>query len=360
MNIRLEDLKAIRDMGYTDAEARFLYLVATHSGYFARRHFLAFRHQPNGRLIQRLLDRTISRRHTREIEFGRKVHVYNLYTRPFYRDIGKENLRNRRWQSNELIHTRLLILDFVLAHPDEAYLETEADKVAYFHENLNVPLPVLPGRIYRGLKSVANTRRYFVDRHLIFLPQQDNSFLLPPLVTFTYCDTGDQTLLGYVTHLRNYENLLRRLPGFNFIYACPNPEKFTRARSFFERMFGDSGRVDGRRLLHYFELRLVWDGPRSGELTRADRDFLRDGLERYHGEPFESAYRKWSTEGLSIDEVRGLLGSDRPKSRRRFETYKLPEAYEIFRTVASKDYRQSVRDRLSIPLSTRLSTPCDS
>jgi hypothetical protein len=359
MNIRPEDLKTIRDMGYTETEARFLYLVATHSGYFTRRHFLAFTDQANGCLIQRLLDRTVSRRHAREIEFGRKVHIYNLYTRPLYRDIGKENLRNRRWQSNELIHTRLLILDFVLAHLDEEFLETEADKVAYFHESLSLPLPVLPGRIYRGLKSVANTKRYFVDRHLIFIPRQGNSFSLPPLVTFTYCDTAHQTLLGYATHLRNYEKFLGRLPDFNFIYASPDPGKFTRARSFFERMFGDTGRVDGRRLLHYFELRLLWDGPRSGELTRADRDFLRDGLERYHGEPFESTYRKWSAEGLSMDEVRGLLGSDRPKCQRRFETYKLPERHDIFRTVASKDYRQSARDRLSIPLSTGLSTPCD-
>ena len=34
MNIRPEHLSAIRNLGYSDTEARFLYLVATHSGYF--------------------------------------------------------------------------------------------------------------------------------------------------------------------------------------------------------------------------------------------------------------------------------------------------------------------------------------
>lgn len=359
MNVRPEDLTAIRNLGYTESEARFLYLVATHSGYFTRRHFLAFTGQPNGCLTQRLLDRTLSRRHARAAECTRKTRVYNLYARRLYGAIDKDNLRNRRRQSSELVHTRLLILDFVLAHPDEAYLETEPDKVAYFHESLGVPLPVLPSRIYRGLKSTGNTKRYFVDRFPVFIPRPDNAFSLPPVVTFTYCDTADSNLFAYITHLRNYEKFLRRLPDFNFIYASPDPQKFQRARSFFERMFRDSDRVDGHRLRRYFELRMLWEGPKSGELTRADRDFLRDGLKRFEGEPFESAYQKWSTVGLSMDEVKVLLGPRQRQPERRFETYVLPEKHDIFYTEASKDYRQTPRDRLSSALSIPMSTPCD-
>jgi hypothetical protein len=32
----------LRSLGYTEDEARFLYLVATHSGYFSPRQFLNF------------------------------------------------------------------------------------------------------------------------------------------------------------------------------------------------------------------------------------------------------------------------------------------------------------------------------
>ena len=42
MNISPEHLNAIRNLGYTDTEARFLYLVATHSGYFTQRQYLDF------------------------------------------------------------------------------------------------------------------------------------------------------------------------------------------------------------------------------------------------------------------------------------------------------------------------------
>lgn len=358
MSIRSEDLTAVQRLGYTETEARFLYLVATHSGYFTRRHYLSFTGYPKGCLIHRLTRRTLRRKHARETEYGRKVHVYNLYSRRIYGEIGKDNLRNRRRQSNELIHTRLLILDFVLAHPEEFYLETEADKVAYFEKTLRVPAAVLPGRIYRGLRSTENTRRFFVDWFPVFIPRQDNSLSLPPVVTFTYCDTADRSLLAYTTHLRNYERFLRRLPDFNFIYASPDPGKFPRARSFFERMFRDAGRVDGHRLRRYFELRMMWDGPRSGELTRADRDFLRDGLVRYAGEPFESAYRKWSTVGLSMEEVGVLLGPRERPPERMFRTWVLPERYDIFRSEAGRDYRPSRRDQWSIRRSISGSIPC--
>lgn len=359
MNIRPEDLAAIQGHGYTETEAQFLYLVATHSGYFIRQQFLTFSGKPKGWSVHHLTTKTLERRHTRSTEYAKQTLIFNLYARRLYGAINKENLRNRRRQSNELIHTRLLILDFVLAHPDEAYLETEAEKVAYFNEKLGLPLPVLPGRVYRGLKSTQSTKRYFVDRFPVFIPSPGNAFSLPPVVTFTYCDTAGQSLVPYVTHLRNYEKFLRRLPDFNFIYASPEPRKFDRARSFFERMFRDSGRVDSRRLLRYFELRMLWDGPQSGKLTRADRDFLRDGLERYHGEPFESAYQKWSTVGLSMDEVKVLLGPREAQPQRHFEIYRLPEAYDIFHREAGPLYRPLRYNEGSASRSVSRSVPCE-
>ncbi len=360
MSIHSEDLAAIQRLGYTETEARFLYLVATHSGYFIERQFLAFTEKSKGWCVHRLATKLLHRRHARRTEYGKQTRIFNLYARRLYGAIGKENLRNRRRQSNELVHTRLLILDFVLAHPEESYLETEADKVAYFEKTLSVPPAVLPGRIYRGLRSTGNTRRYFVDRFPIFIPRQDNPISLPPVVTFTYCDTADQSLLAYINHLRNYETFLRRLPAFNFIYASPNPGKFRRARSFFERMFKDAGRVDGHRLRRYFELRMMWDGPRSGELTRADRDFLRDGLVRYAGEPFESAYRKWSTVGLSMEEVRVLLGPGEHPPERRFATWALPDGYEIFHRDGGPDYRTAARNVGSASGSVSSSALCGS
>jgi hypothetical protein len=42
MNIEPGHLNALQALGYTEAEARFLHIVATHSGYFRARQFLGF------------------------------------------------------------------------------------------------------------------------------------------------------------------------------------------------------------------------------------------------------------------------------------------------------------------------------
>jgi hypothetical protein len=359
MNIRPEYLTAIQNLGYTETEAEFLYLVATHSGYFTLRHFQALTRYSKGCLVHRLTTRAIERRHVRSTEFGHKTYVYNVYSRRIYGPIGKDTLRNRKRQSQELIHVRLLILDFVLANADHCYLETEADKLAYFHDTLGLPLPLLPGRIYKGAHSDTLTKRYFIDRFPIFFPEAAGSLSLPPQVTFTYCDTSDWSLARYATHLRTYEKFLRRLPAFNFIYASPEPAKFSRAAAVFNRIFEDSERVSAKHLSRYFEVRRLWDAGKYKSLERADRDLLREGDQRYANEGFQSAYQKWLAGSLRPADLNVLLDPVQPQQQRNFRTYVLPERYAIFYTEAARDYRTSPRDRCSIPRSISRSTTCE-
>jgi len=337
MNIRPEHLAALEDLGYTDTEAAFLYLVATHSGYFTQQQFLDFAQVQKGGMASRLVAKALERKHIRAARGAYHTHVYNLYSRRLYGAIDRENLRNRRRHSKDLIQTRLLILDFVLAYPDERYLETEAEKVAYFHDSLGLALSRLPGRIYKGLRSNSNTKRYFIDRFPVLLPGANNKLSLPPVVTFTCCDGAHPSLARYVTHLRSYEEFLRRLPAFNFIYAAPKASKFRQSSAFFAALFGDAGAIDARHLVRYFQLRLLWETKRASMLSRADRDFLRVGDKRYGREPFQSAYRKWASTGLTDPDIDVLLGPPRNRPRRSFHTYVLPHTFSVFERF-SKDY----------------------
>ena len=133
MNISGEYLRRLQSMEYNNSEARFLYLVATHSGHFTARQFLAFTGQQKGSMLDRFIAHVLDSRHARAIQYGRNTRVFNLFSRQIYGALDKDNLRNRRRLSDELIHTRLLILDFVLAQPDLDYLETESHKLGYFH-----------------------------------------------------------------------------------------------------------------------------------------------------------------------------------------------------------------------------------
>src|SRR3989442_13233482 len=78
----------------------------------------------------------------------RNGRVYHLFSRPVYRAMVRENLRHRREHSVEHIRTRLVILDFVLAHLAYRYLETEADKVDYFCRELHISKAFLPAKRY--------------------------------------------------------------------------------------------------------------------------------------------------------------------------------------------------------------------
>ena len=360
MNIRPEHLSAIRNLGYSDTEARFLYLVATHCGYFAQRHYLTFARLNPGSLVHRLTSRLLERRHARVTSYANNTHVYNLFSRRIYGPIDKDNLRNRRFQSIEMIHARLLILAFIIAHPDMNYLETEADKVRYFVNQAGVPVELLPCKVYHGIKSLSKTKRYFVDRFPIFLPVPGNALSLPPLVTFTYCDVPGTNLSAYLTHLQKYDQLLCRLPDFNFVFASAERHKFERARAYFIQRFGDDGRFNSRRLLRCFELRKLWDTQHCSQLTRADRDFLREMMRQFQAPQYERAYEKWSAEGLSQDEARRIIQGSRWGKEGFFETYWQPDAFAVFSTNSSRDYRNRDRDRSSGRFYISASSTCES
>ena len=189
MSTPIEYVRAIERYGYTPTEARFLYLVATHSGYFTQQQFFGFAGVNRGGMGTRLTVKAHNHGHIRTARLARHTLIYNLFARPFYESIEKDNLRNRRRLSDELIRTRLLILDVVLARPDHQYLETEHEKVRYFHEKLGLPLGLLPHRTYKGTKSQSETQRYFVDRFPIFRghPEPGAHHSVP---AFVYCDSG--------------------------------------------------------------------------------------------------------------------------------------------------------------------------
>ena len=177
-----------------------MYLVATHSGYFTRSQFLRYTQQTKGCLVHRFTTKTLTQGHATAKEYGYQTLVFHVFSRQIYGAIDKDNLRNRRQLSKELIRTRLLILDFVLSDPNRQYLETEADKVRYFNRELGIPLTLIPCRTYKSRKSGSQTDRYFVDRFPIFLTSEP-----VPTPTFVYCDSDLPGLFGYLTHVRNYE-----------------------------------------------------------------------------------------------------------------------------------------------------------
>src|SRR2546429_9227797 len=128
MNFPESSLANLSSLGYTEDEARFLYVVATHSGYFSRRTFLHFTGTKGGDKSMTFPQNLFAKGHATPRSFLRNSLVSHLFSRIVYRAIGRENLRNRRAHSLEHIRTRLVALDFVVTHLQYEYLETEDRK----------------------------------------------------------------------------------------------------------------------------------------------------------------------------------------------------------------------------------------
>ena len=232
MRIAAEHLSNLTQLGYTAEEARFLYIVATHSGYFTHRQFLAFSGTKPGKHSQKFLEKLLTAEHATYHTYPSGGRVYHIFSRKIYKAIGRDDLRTRRKHQLEYIKTRIVVLDFVLSNLDCEYLETEADKVPFFESRFNVSRDVLPSKTYTSKVSRHSSVRFFVDRFPIFLRVASAS---TPMLTFTYMDAGAATIQGFGTHLQAYRELLRRLPAFEFIYVAPTDRFFGAAGSEFSR-----------------------------------------------------------------------------------------------------------------------------
>jgi hypothetical protein len=118
--------EALRYFGYTEEESRFLYLVATHSGYFTCQQFLQFIKTKPGKRSVAFARKIVDKKHASSKEYLRHGRVFHLFSRNLYEAVGRENVRFRRVHSTEYIRTRLLALDFILRNQEFTYLESGA------------------------------------------------------------------------------------------------------------------------------------------------------------------------------------------------------------------------------------------
>jgi hypothetical protein len=156
-------VRALEPFGFTPRQTRFIAAVALHSGYCLRRQYSAFAGVACGKNVSDFLDTLVARglaeRFTQRADRGL---IYHLHARPIYRALGEDDNRNRRHASAALIARKIMVLDFVLGHPEVEGLASERDKVELFAERCGVSLANLPQRVFPASRpAAASTTRYF-------------------------------------------------------------------------------------------------------------------------------------------------------------------------------------------------------
>jgi hypothetical protein len=320
MKMPQEQVERIAALGYTESEARFLYLVATHSGYFTLRHFNAFAGVHPGKRATSFAQKLLKHAHATMRDYLGTGSVFHLFSRLVYGPINKDNVRNRRRHSFDYIRTRLVQMDFLLENLEHDFLETESDKINLFCESLAVPKDALPAKVYEGAPGSHPTVRYFVDKFPLFLapPIAGGS----PVVTFGFVDSGTGTRLSFVAHLAAYQGLFRHLKSFRVLYIAPRATEFRRAEERFRSNVKqplESG-VSGE-ILRYFVIRRKWEKHEYVVPVTADFEFLNDARRRFHGERFESLYQAWFSGRIAERELRLEFPQLTPERTVFFDTY---------------------------------------
>jgi len=317
-------------LGYTEDEARFLYLVATHSGYFSTRQFLSFTQAKSGEKSMTFTQKVLGKGHASARLLLRNGRVYHLYSRLVYRAMGRENLRNRREHSVEHIRTKLAVLDFVLAHLDYRYLETEFEKVQYFCKELGLKTSALPAKRYAGAIREKTTDRYLVDKFPLFFAPESCS---PPVVTFSFVDPGLLSLAGFETHLLAYSELFSVVPQVNLVYIATRPTHFEAARRLFLAMAPRSMNPDpGVEGLRYFYYRHLWETKQYSKLTTDQIEFLNQAQKRFTDARTEVLYRPWREGQITVDVVTEAFRKLAPKREVAFRTELVDGQAALFET----------------------------
>ena len=318
MNIAPAHLDALKALGYTEAETRFLYIVATHSGYFTARQFLAFTGGSLGQADHDLLEQAKPKDMPEWSAFQRAAWSITSSRGGSTARSKRENLRNRREHEFDFIKRRIAILDFVLLNEGYHYLETEPEKVRFFCGTLNIQKHYLPARLYLGSKTSSTSIRHFVDKFPMF-------FVAPsPVVTFTYIHEGAAAFTDFVRHLESYLPLFRQL--FRVPAGLCIPYRFAlregHGNLFFPRE--DSTRIRHRRRSASLLPRAQSLGQKQyGTVSDADLIFRNHARARFTGERFEGLYRGWKNGRVSEIGIRQEVGTNDSKHSVGFDTFLL-------------------------------------
>ena len=319
MSIQESQLAPLRAFGYTEVEARFLYLVATHSGYFTVRQFLEFAKAKSGKRNARLVEKLFALGHVSAQRYRRRSLVYHLHSRPIYDAIGKGELRNRRGHELSYIQARLLALDYILAYPEDDYFETAEAKREYFIRRFRVAENLfLPTQEHgRGIT--------FADRFPLCVSYPSPEFM--PVVTFTYIDWEHKGLEAFIAHLRTYRPLFRQLPSFQFLYISTASGQQKEAAELFALFTERRGLAD---LTRYFDLQTKWDNKQYRLLSEADVIFMSEGRKRFTSDSINTLYYLWKRNQLPKDLQMDAASTILPAQKVLFRALTVPGHEGIF------------------------------
>jgi hypothetical protein len=298
MKFPADTIERFKELGYTELEARFLYVIAVHSGYFTLAQFRKFTNTNFRSQSTSFARRIVKRGHATVRDYMNRGSIFHLFSKVIYSHLEEFISPHRCNHSFDFMRARLLVVDFILSNQDLDYFETQQDKIKFFCEDLGVPRNCLPTKVYPGQKYARPLVRYFVDKFPMFLWAP---FLgASPLVTFSYVDSGSQTHSRFSEHLAAYRQLFQELKSFRFLYIASKDAYFHRAADRFRKGIEPPREsLEPNDILRYFQIREKWERHDYVVPVVEDFEFLNRARKHFDGERVENLYRLWTARQVS-------------------------------------------------------------
>jgi hypothetical protein len=292
-----ERVRALALLGFSERQTRFLVTVALHGGFCLRRQYMAFAGLRYGAGVRDFLDRLVAQKLATRCDFRRdRGHVYHLHASAIYDAIGQPDNRNRRSASAALIARKLMVLDYVLAHPDRDWFATEEDKVALFTARFEVPPLDLPQRIYVApRRETPPTIRYFIHKLPIFISEE------PSVVSFVWLVT-DVSGEAFERFIHDHVRLLSHLPGWRLVAIAPRHiPGLPACRPALDRVTAAVGRPrpadECHALRAYFTRLDQFERNDVSRLTIDEIQTFQKTRRQFEGNEFEVLFRRWKVHG---------------------------------------------------------------
>jgi hypothetical protein len=162
--MNLDDaVQAVAKRGFTERQARFLVLVARHSGVCVMRQYSAFAGIVFGQKTRKFFAKLKSLGYVSTYDCAHnRARIYHVRHRDLYEAIGDPESRLRRPPAVPRALERLMVLDALMEHPDIVWLATPEEKVAHLTTLTSIRLEDLPHLVVG--QGEARQVRYFPDR----------------------------------------------------------------------------------------------------------------------------------------------------------------------------------------------------
>jgi hypothetical protein len=204
-------VQTITERGFRERQARFLVLVARHSGVCVMRQYSTFAGIVFGQKTRKFFANLVRARLVSTYDCAHnRGRVYHVRHRAIYEAIGEPDSRLRRPPGVPRALERLMLLDAILENPENIWMSSSAEKVEYLSSR-GISLDDAPRLVIR--QGDQRRLRYFSDRLPIGVHPSGH-------VVFIYLH-ADPLRDAFRDFLQRHAPLFERLPAWTIRIVVP-------------------------------------------------------------------------------------------------------------------------------------------